>query len=118
MLLEDQHRPQPYSRSTTTTNIDTERLSLGQELVTFGVVKGNKSPPTFTSEVLEMLRILLGQSLHICEQVITNNSCVLHQIQSLDLVDYCAEKDRTSRVAHPCVKLSVWLVRSELRLPK
>ena len=41
-LAEDQHRPQAHGRGTATTNVDAQRLGLGEELVTARGVEGEE----------------------------------------------------------------------------
>lgn len=92
MPLEDQHRPQSDCRSTTATDVDTQSLGLEQELITFGTVKCNESTLAFPSQILELMRIFIGQTFDTSIEIVTNRSRVLDQIQSLNLTDDSTEE--------------------------
>lgn len=77
VLLEDQHRTQTDSGSATATDVDTEGLGLGDELVTLGGVPGNESTLVLTTEVLEVLGVLLGETGEATEEVVTSDTGVL-----------------------------------------
>lgn len=116
VLLEDQHGTQTNSLSTTATNVDTNGLGLGQDLVTLGGVPGNEGTLALTTQVLEVLGVLLGEALEASVQVVTSDTGVLDETQAVDLLDDATEDQGTGRVTHPGVELAVRLVGAQSRV--
>ena len=116
VLLENKHRPQADSVRSATSNVNTDRLGGSNELVTLGSVPGNESTLALTTEVLEVLGVLLGETLKTSVQVLTGGSGVLDQVETLNLIDDTAEDQSTGWVTHPGVELTVRLVGTESRV--
>src|SRR5262249_34904195 len=116
LLLEDKHWPQAHCTLTGSTNIDTEALRPLEELIASGVVEGDEGAHALSSQVLEFARIFLRQRLQFTEEVTTDASSIVDKIQLFDLLDNSLEEERTSRVTHPRIKLSIRLVRSQLEV--
>jgi hypothetical protein len=113
VLLEDQHGPQTHSALTATTNVDTNALALDKELVTLRSIPGNKCTLALTTQVLQVLRVLLSQTLEASKEVGASGSCVLDERQALDFLDDAAEDEGTGWVTHPGVELAVGLVGTQ-----
>lgn len=113
VLLEDQHGTQTDSRGTTATDVDTEGLGLGSELVALGGVPGDEGTVVLTTEVLEVLGVLLGQTGETGVEVVTGGAGVLDEVETLDLLDDSAEDQGAGWVAHPGVELAVGLVGAQ-----
>ena len=113
VLLEDQHGTQTDSRGATATDVDTEGLGLGSELVTLGGVPGDEGTVVLTTEVLEVLGVLLGQTGETGVEVVTGGAGVLDEVETLDLLDDSAEDQGTGWVTHPGVELAVGLVGAQ-----
>lgn len=113
VVLEDKHGPQPNSTLSASTNVDTNTLSLSQDLVPLRRVPSDEGTLALTTQVLEVLGVLLRQTLETSVQVSTGSSGVLNQTQTLDLLDDAAEDQCTGRVTHPGVELAVGLVGAQ-----
>lgn len=116
VLLEDQHGPEADGALAAATNVDTNALGLDQELVTLGRVPGNEGSLALTTQVLQVLGVLLGETLQAGEEVVAGGSSVLHQVQALNLLDDTTEDQSTGRVTHPGVELTVRLVGTQGRV--
>ena len=114
VLLEGKHGSQADGAGTASTNVDTESLGLGEELVSLGAVKGNESALALATEVLEVVGILGGETLDLAEEVVTDAGGVVDEVVALNLLDDGAEDEGASRVAHPGVELTVGLVGAEV----
>ena len=77
VLLEDEHGAQADSGGATATDVDTEGLGLRNELVTLGGVPGDECALVLTTQVLEVLGVLLGETLEAAVQVVTGDAGVL-----------------------------------------
>lgn len=113
VLLEDKHRPQADGAGSAASDVDTDRLGLGHELVTLGGVPGNEGTLALATEVLEMLRVLLRKALEAGIEVLASSGSVLNEVKTLNLVDDAAENKSTGRITHPGVKLAVRLVGAQ-----
>lgn len=113
MVLEDKHRPQSNSTLSASTYVDTNILSLSQDLIPLRRVPSNEGTLTLTTQVLEMLGVLLRKTLKTGVQISTSSSGVFNQTQTLDLLDDTAEDQSAGRVTHPGVKLAVGLVGAQ-----
>ena len=113
VLLEDQHRAQTDSRSATATDVDTEGLGLGDKLVTLGGVPGDEGTLVLTTEVLEVLGVLLGETGEATIEVVTGDAGVLDEAETLDLFNDSAVDQGAGWVSHPGVELAVRLVGAE-----
>lgn len=71
-----------------------------------------------TPQVLDLVRVLLSQAIQSIVQVLPHPRRVLHQLQSLNLLDDGPEKDGPGRIAHPGVELTIRLVRPQLGVAK
>lgn len=116
VLLEDQHRSQTDGTSATAANVHTDGLGLGQELVTVGGIPGNEGTLALSTEVLDVLGVLLGEALETSVEVVTGGGGVLNQVQTLDLLDDTAEDQSTGWVTDPGVELTVRLVGAQVRV--
>jgi hypothetical protein len=87
VLLEDQHRAQTDSRGATATDVDTEGLGLGDELITLGGVPSDEGTLVLTTEVLEVLWVLLGETGEATIEVVTSDAGVLDEAETLDLLN-------------------------------
>lgn len=117
-LLKDQHGSEADGVGTAAANVDTKLLGLDEELVALGVVKGDESTLALAAEVLEVLRVLLGELLDLAIEVVSDLGGLLDEVVALDLLDDGAEEDGAGRVAHPGVELAVGLVGAELGVSK
>jgi hypothetical protein len=116
VLLEDQHGTQANSRGATATDVDTERLGLGNQLVTLGGVPGDEGTLVLTTQVLEVLGVLLGEAVETTVEVITGGAGVLDKAETLNLFDDAAEDQSAGWVTHPGVELAVGLVGAQSRV--
>lgn len=113
VLLEDQHGPEANGADSASTNVDTDALGLAEELVTLGGIPGNEGSLALTTEVLQMLGVLLSKALETRVQVFTGLGGVLDEVQALDLLNDTTEDEGTSGVTHPGVELTVRLVGTQ-----
>lgn len=118
VLLEDEHRTKSDSAGATSTNVDTESLGLGEELITTGVVKGDKGALALAAEVLELLGVALGEALELGKEVVADAGGVGDEVETLNLLVDGAEEDGADGVAHPGVELAVGLVGPQQRVAK
>ena len=116
VLLENEHRPQADSVGSATSDVNTNRLGGSNELVALGSIPGDESTLALTTEVLDVLGVLLGETLETSVQVQTGGSGVLDEVKTLNLVNDAAEDQSTGWVTHPGVELAVGLVRAESRV--
>lgn len=113
MFLEDEHGAQANSAHATATDVDTDTLGLGKELVALGGVPGDEGTLALAAKVLQMLGVLLGQTLQTSEEVVSGGGGVLDEVQTLDFLDDAAEDEGTGWVTHPGVELAVRLVGAQ-----
>lgn len=116
LLLENEHRSQTNSAGAATTNVHTQSLGLGQELVALRTVKGNKCTLTLATKVLDLARIFVAKSFEVFEKAVTDPCGVVDEVVLVDFIDNSLEKDGTGRVSHPCVELTVRLVGADGRV--
>lgn len=113
VLLEDQHGTQTDGVGTAATNVDTDALGRGNDLVTLGGVPGNEGTLALTTEVLEVLGVLLCEALETSEEVVTGDAGVLDEAETLNLLGDTAEDQSAGWVTHPGVELTVRLVGAQ-----
>ncbi len=116
LSLKDQHRPQPDRPLPAAADINTHPLRSFQEIVPARTIPRQKRALALSAQVLDLVRILLRQSLQFGIEIRARASGVFDQIEPLDLVDDSFEEERLCRVAHPGVELSVGLVGAERRV--
>lgn len=114
VLLEGQHGAKTDGIGTAATNVDTECLSLDEELITLGVVKSNESTLALATEVLKVIGILAGKTLKLSIQVVADLGSVVHEIESLNFANDATEEQSLGWVTHPGVELTVGLVRAQV----
>lgn len=112
-LIKDQHRTQPHSLLSRTSNINSHRLGLLQERIALRAIKRNERSLSLASQVVKLPWVLRRQLLNAGIQVLSRLGGVLDQTKALDLVNDATEQDRARWVAHPCVELAVRLVRAQ-----
>jgi len=93
LLLEDQHRPQPYRLRTRATNVDTNSLRLLQHLVPSWGVPRNKRALALAAQVLDLVGVLLGEVLEAVVEVVARLGGVLYEVEALNFVNDGAEED-------------------------
>ena len=113
VVLEDQHRPQANSALATASNVDANALGLAHKLVTLGSVPGDEGTLALTTQVLEMLGVLLRKTLEARVQISTSGRSVLNQTKTLNLLNDATEDQSTGGVTHPGVELTVRLVGTQ-----
>lgn len=116
VFLEDQHWSQPNGVGTASTDVDANRLGLLQELVPVRGIPSDECALSFTTQVLNIVGILFGKALERAVEVVTGDRGVLHQLLALNFFVNGAEENSTSRVTHPGVELTVWLVGAQGRV--
>lgn len=114
MFLEDQHRPQPHRPLPTPPNVDPQPFRPPQKVLPPWTVPCQECSLPFPSQILDLVRILLGQAIQSLVQVLPHLSRIFHQVQPLNLLDDGPEQDRPGRIAHPRVELTIRLVRPQL----
>ena len=116
MPLENQHRPQPHRPLPASPDVHSHSLRLLQKLISPRTIPRNKCPLSLPSQILNLVWILLRQSLQSSVQILPNLCGVLDEIQTLDFLDDCSEQDCARGVTHPGVELAVGLVGAEVRV--
>lgn len=114
VFLENQHRSEANGSLARTSDVDTDALGLLEDLISAVAVKGKESSLSFTSQVLDFSRILLGKTFELSVKIISHLGGVVDQIQTLNFLNDGTEEDSTSWVSHPGVELTVWFVGTEL----
>lgn len=118
VLLEDQHGSQTDSTGTAATNVQTDGLGLGHELVTGRRVPGNECTLALTAKVLDLVGVLLGKTLEAGVEVLAGEGGVLNQVQTLNLLENGTEGESAGWVTDPGVELTVGLVGAQSRVAK
>lgn len=114
VLLESQHGTQTDGGDTAAANVDAKLLGLGEELVTFGAVKGDESALALAAEVLEVVGVLGGELLNLAVEVVADAGGVVDEVEALHLLNDGTEDEAASRVTHPGVELAVGLVGAQV----
>jgi hypothetical protein len=98
LLLKDQHGPQPHGALARATDVDTDTLRLLQHLVPAWRVPRDECALALATQVLDLARVLLGQSGEAGVEVVTGGGSVLDKVQAVDFVDDGAEEEGTGGV--------------------
>lgn len=100
LLLEDEHGPESDGTGTRAANVDTGTLGLHENLVPARRVPRNECPLSLAAKILDLVRELLRQLFEAVVEVVAGLDCVLHKVETLNLVDDGAEEDGTSGVTY------------------
>lgn len=118
MLLEDQHGSEADRSLSASSNVDPDGLGFPQKVIPSWAVPGDKGTLPLAPQILNLVWMLRRESLQPRVEVIPDTGGVVDEIQALHLLDDGAEENRTCRVSHPSVELSVGLVRAQVRVAK
>ena len=102
-LLKHKHRPESYRSLAASTHVHALCSHSLDEIVPTWAIPSDESTHSLTSEIQDLARVFRLELLELREHIGTNLACMLHEVETGDLVVDGIEEKNAGGVADPGV---------------